>query len=134
METKVEKKPTMAIRSKKYAELAYPLVKKVKGTDTEAKYRTLALTFPTMIMQSGLAQAIGFLRAKATATKKPENEHFHILLNHLIQLVAEKKDVESFQKKILESTITDYQKLTRDAIEASSWLKRYTQALLDKQS
>lgn len=121
METKVEKKPTIAIRSKKYAELAYPLVKKVKGTDTEAKYRTLALTFPTMIMQSGLAQAIGFLMAKDEA-------HHQKMLAHLKKLLNN----DNLYADILRSDITTYQKLTRDAIEASSWLKRYTQALLDK--
>lgn len=123
METKVEKKPTMAIRSKKYAELAYPLVEKIKGTETEAKYRTLALTFPTMIMQSGLAQGIGFLMAKDEARHQKMLAHLKKLLNN-----------DNLYADILRSDITTYQKLTRDAIEASSWLKRYTQALLDKQS
>lgn len=123
METKVEKKPTMAIRSKKYAELAYPLVEKIKRTETEAKYRTLALTFPTMIMQSGLAQAIGFLMAKDEA-------HHQKMLAHLKKLLNN----DNLYADILHSDITTYQKLTRDAIEATSWIKRYTQALLDKQS
>ena len=121
MEAKVEKKPTMAIRSKKYAELAYPLIEKIKGTETEAKYRTLALTFPTMIMQSGLAQAIGFLMAKDEA-------HHQKMLAHLKTLLND----NNLYSQVLQSDITTYQKLTRDAIEASSWLKRYTQALLDK--
>nr|WP_313424181.1 type III-B CRISPR module-associated protein Cmr5 [Moraxella sp.] len=123
MEAKVEKKPTMAIRSKKYAELAYPLIEKIKGTETEAKYRTLALTFPTMIMQSGLAQAIGFLMAKDEA-------HHQKMLAHLKTLLND----NNLYSQVLQSDITTYQKLTRDAIEATSWLKRYTQALLDKQS
>ena len=123
MEAKVEKKPTMAIRSKKYAELAYPLIEKIKGTETEAKYRTLALTFPTMIMQSGLAQAIGFLKAKDEA-------HHQKMLAHLKTLLND----NNLYSQVLQSDITTYQKLTRDAIEATSWLKRYTQALLDKQS
>ena len=56
----------MQIRTHKYAEDAFPLVKKMQNDTFEAKYRTLALNFPTMIMQSGLAQAIGFLMAKLT--------------------------------------------------------------------
>ena len=123
MEAKVEKKPTMAIRSKKYAELAYPLIEKIKGTETEAKYRTLALTFPTMIMQSGLAQAIGFLMAKDEAHHQKMLAHHKTLLND-----------NNLNSQGLQSDITTYQQLTRDAIEATSWLKRYTQALLDKQS
>ncbi len=42
----------MDIRTHKYARLAYPLVEDMQGSAIEAKYRTLALTFPTMIMQS----------------------------------------------------------------------------------
>jgi CRISPR-associated protein Cmr5 len=39
-------------------------VKAMQKDNFEAKYRTLAFNFPTMVMQSGLAQAIGFLMAK----------------------------------------------------------------------
>lgn len=121
MQTQVVKnnKPEIAIRSKKYAENAYPLVADVKGTDNEAKYRTLALTFPTMIMQSGLAQAVGFLMAK-------DEPHHRKLLSHLKVLLNK----DNLHDEILGADIIKYQKLTRNAIEASSWLKRYTQALL----
>ena len=40
---------------------------------------------------------------------------------------------KSFHDKVVKSNITDYQLYTRKAIEASSWLKRYTQALLKKE-
>lgn len=120
----VVKKTTMQIRTQKYAEIAYPLVENIKGTDIEAKYRTLALTFPTMIMQSGLAQAIGFLMAKG-------EEHHTKLLNHLAELLNYANN-QQLHGDVRNSNITDYQLLTRKAIEASSWLKRYTQALLEK--
>ncbi len=122
----VVKKPTMQIRTQKYAEKAYPLVDSVKNTAMEAKYRTLALTFPTMIMQSGLAQAIGFLMAKG-------EEHHTKLLKHLAALLNY-ADIQQLHNEVRSSGIADYQLLTRKAIEASSWLKRYTQALLEKQS
>lgn len=114
----------MQIRTHKYAERAYPLVEAIKGTDTEAKYRTLVLNFPTMIMQSGLAQALGFLLAKGSA------EHIQ-LLAHIAQLFNQ-PDGKALHQAVLHSDITQYQLLTRKALEASSWLKRYTQALLDK--
>ncbi len=124
-QTTVVKKPTMQIRTQKYAEIAYPLVEKIKDTDIEAKYRTLALTFPTMIMQSGLAQAIGFLMAKGES-------HHNEMLKHITKLLDHQVTPEQLYKNILKSEITEYQLLTRKAIEASSWLKRYTQALLEK--
>ena len=112
------------IRSQKYAQRAYGLIQKVKDDNKQVKeYRTLALNFPTMILQSGLAQAIGFLQAKG------KEEHL-LLLAHIAKLLGENKD--SLHKKILAANLSHYQLLSRQAIEAASSLKRYTQALLPK--
>ena len=112
------------IRSQKYAQRALGLIQKIKEKNEKVKeYRTLALTFPTMILQSGLAQAIGFLQAKG------KEEHL-LLLAHIAELLGENKD--GLHKKILEADLSHYQLLTRQAIEAASGLKRYTQALLPK--
>tara|TARA_R100000935_G_C2839209_1_gene170064 strand:+ start:3025 stop:3375 length:351 start_codon:yes stop_codon:yes gene_type:complete len=116
----------MKIRTHKYAELAYPLIEDIQGSSVEAKYRTLALTFPAMIMQSGLAQAIGFLMAKNKEEHKALLTHIAILLN--------KKDASVLHQAILKSSVTEYQLLSRETLDASAWLKRYTQALLEKQS
>ena len=123
--TNSNNQPAMQIRTQKYAEIAYPLVEAIQGNEIEAKYRTLALNFPTMILQSGLAQAIGFLMAK--------NEAHHIqLLQHLAKLLGYQDNTEQLHEDVRQFDITKYQLLTRKAIEASSWLKRYTQALLEK--
>ena len=112
------------IRSQKYAQRAFGLIQKVKDDNKQVKeYRTLVLNFPTMILQSGLAQAIGFLQAKG------EEEHL-LLLAHIAELLGENKD--SLHKKILEADLSHYQLLSRQALEAASSLKRYTQALLPK--
>ncbi|WP_308032644.1 type III-B CRISPR module-associated protein Cmr5 [Neisseria cinerea] len=112
------------IRSQKYAQKAFGLIQKVKENNEKVKeYRTLSLNFPTTILQSGLAQAIGFLQAKG------KDEHL-LLLAHIAELLGENKD--SLHKKILEADLSHYQLLTRKAIEAASSLKRYTQALLPK--
>ena len=124
------------IRSQKYAQRALGLIQKVKEENKKVKeYRTLALNFPTMILQSGLAQAIGFLQAKGKAKDKEgkeakgKEEHL-LLLAHIAELLGENKD--GLHKKILEADLSHYQLLTRQAIEAASGLKRYTQALLPK--
>lgn len=113
----------MQIRTQKYAELAYPLVSAIKDSDLESKYRTLALNLPTMILQSGLMQTVGFLKAKG---KKEHDE----LYRHLTVLLNDR----NLHETVRQSDITKYQRLTRNAIEASSWLKRYTQALLEKEN
>lgn len=112
----------MQIRTHKYAEDAFPLVKKMQNATFEAKYRTLALNFPTMIMQSGLAQAIGFLMAKG------KDEH-KIILGHIEKILGR----PNLHVDILSSDIKQYQLLTRQALDATAWLKRYTQALLNKE-
>ena len=112
------------IRSQKYAQRAFGLIQKVKDSNKQVKeYRTLVLNFPTMILQSGLAQAIGFLQAKG------KEEHL-LLLAHIAELLEENKD--GLHKKILEADLSHDQLLSRQALEAASSLKRYTQALLPK--
>ena len=112
----------MEIRTHKYAEAAFPLVEQMKKDPFEKKYRTLALNFPTMIMQSGLAQAIGFLVAKG-------NDEHEIILQHIEEILER----PSLHTDILASDIQQYQLLTRQALDATAWLKRYTQALLKKE-
>ena len=112
----------MKIRTQDYAKRAYPLVSAIQHVNFAEKYRTLALTFPTMIMQNGLSQAIGFLMAK-------DKEEHREILQHIAGLLNS-PDGKALHEIILKSNITQYQLLTRRAIEASSWLKRYTQALL----
>jgi CRISPR-associated protein Cmr5 len=54
----------MRTRTQEFALRAYPCIEDQVNADTRAKYRTLALSFPNMILQSGLSQATGFLLAK----------------------------------------------------------------------
>lgn len=121
----------MEIRTHKYAKIAYPLVSDIKGSAIEAKYRTLALNFPTMIMQSGLAQAIGFLMVKGNEEHKELLQHIAKILNYVNNGEPNK---EALHNDILRADITKYQLLSRKALEASSWIKRYTQALLENNS
>ena len=122
------------IRSQQYAQEAYPLVAEMQKHQLEVKYRTLALNFPSMILQSGLSQAIGFLMAKGKEKDKEKNQH-QILLDHLATLVLGKQAQDKqLHQIVLEADLKHYQLLTRKTLEASSWLKRYTEALLKKES
>ena len=125
----------METRSKTYAETAYGLVanmqadKKLEQIEPEKfkeqrklekDYRTIALNFPTMIMKSGFLQAVGFFMAK-------DKEHHKKFLEHLKKLLKD----DNLHDTLFKSKVNEYQLLTRNGIEASSWLKRYTQALLE---
>lgn len=112
----------METRDQKYAKAAYPKVNAHSGTDTEKAYRTLALNFPVMILQSGLTQAVGFLLAK----NKAEHQAYLRDLAEILGLT----NANTMHDTIIRSNLTDYQQHTRKALEAAAWLKRYTQALL----
>lgn len=125
----------MSIRSQDYAKRAHPLVSDIKNSqdkNLKAKYRTLALNFPNMILQSGLCQAVGFLLAQNGKNNNNEKHH-QKLLGHLAELLNA-PDGEILHKHILQAELSEYQLLTRKALDAASWLKRYTQALLDKEN
>ncbi|MDO4699979.1 MAG: type III-B CRISPR module-associated protein Cmr5 [Moraxella sp.] len=134
----------MQIRTQDYAKKAYPLVDKMytnkdacdykKKRELEAEYRTQALNLPTMIMQSGLSQTVGFLLAKSKSDNpnKTKPMAFKKILEHLTILLSDEIGDNDLNNVVIQSDITQYQLLTRKAIEASSWLKRYTQALLRK--
>lgn len=123
----------MQTRTQLFALTAYPRVeeqsKNQQGHDVDrkklaTKYRTLALTFPNTILQSGLSQATGFLLAKGN----PEHTAY---LNDLAQVMANGlADGAGLHQRTINSEVGEYQQLTRRALEASAWLKRYTQALL----
>lgn len=120
----------METRDQKYAKAAFPKVSEKKATDTrnieavklEKSYRTVALNFPVMILQSGLTQSIGFLLAK----NKAEHQAYLQDLADILGLQNAKK----LHETIIGCNLSDYQQHTRKALEASAWLKRYTQALL----
>lgn len=128
-------------RSQKMAQDAYSLVAEIKGKEVESKYRTLALTFSSMILQSGLSQATGFLLAKGKFLEKTEieraNNEFCLLLNHLAELLSDDKTNkmcgDDLHQLVLNASITEYQLLTRKALDASTCLKRYTEALLESE-
>ncbi len=122
----IEKK-NHKIRTQDYAKAAYPLVKGISQEPYETKYRTLALNFPTMIMQSGLSQAVGFLMAKSSSA----DDEYSLLLNHIAQLLGY-PDSNILHTVILKSSLGEYQLLTRRSLDATAWIKRYTQALLEK--
>lgn len=112
----------METRDQKYARAAFPKVNAQKGKDTEKSYRTVALNFPVMILQSGLTQSIGFLLAK----NKPEHQAYLADLAEILGL----QNANNLHTTVINSNLRDYQQLTRKALEAAAWLKRYTQAML----
>lgn len=116
----------MNTRSRQHAANAHACVSAVASQAYASKYRALALSFPIMVLQSGLAQATGFLQAKSS-----DNNEYQRYLSDLAGILG-KNSGKSLHKAVIESRLPDYQQLTRQALDASGWLKRYAQALLQE--
>ena len=113
-------------RSQKLAQAAFPLVQDRKNALSEKAfddYKSFAKKFPALIHACGLAQAVAF------ALAKKEKEYVNDLA---IVLSAgghpEVMTTEAFEKQTRDQPLNGYLRLSRDTINAASWLKRYVEA------
>lgn len=123
----------MTMRTHIVATAAFNAVS-IRGDRTNAnnpdqkKYGALAHKLPGMILQNGLAQATGFLLAKG----KPE--HLALLddLRKVLQdaHATNAENNRSLHQEIIEADLTRTMQLTRHALEAAGWIKRYVQGVL----
>lgn len=107
------------------AQSAYNSVSSFKGEMNEKEvedYAQLAKKFPALVHNCGLAQAIAFVQAKEGATGEA-------YIAHLAQTMGSIGDIGSISRS---ADLMKYQKLTREAIESATWLKRYSEALLEQ--
>ncbi|GHU35365.1 hypothetical protein AGMMS50256_30440 [Betaproteobacteria bacterium] len=115
----------MQTRTQQYALKAIDKIDAIKNALNESEeevrkdYGDLALNFPVMVLQSGLAQTSGFVLAKKRAGQLR-------YLNDLADVLGE-TDAENFHKKIIATQLGEYQRLTRHTLDAAGWLKRYVQ-------
>jgi len=84
-------------------------------------YAQLAKRFPALVHNCGLAQAIAFVQAK-------EGRTGGAYITHLTRTMGEEGDIENTSRS---ADLMKYQRLTREAIESATWLKRYSESLLE---
>ena len=116
------------IRAHAVAGAAYERVDARRDDREKKEYGALAHKLPGMILQNGLAQATGFLLAK--------NKHEHrSLLDDLNAVLCEAgvvstTDGSALHDLVIQSDLVGTVNLTRRALEASGWIKRYVQGVL----
>lgn len=115
-------------RSHQVAQVAYNRVSARNDFDAKKKYGALTHKLPVLILQNGLAQATGFLIAKG------KDEHI-ALLNDLAQVLRESgeagcADGQALHQTVIAADTLKTMHLTRRALEASGWMKRYVQGVL----
>lgn len=89
------------------------------------EYKTFALSFPSLIHTCGLVQAIAF------AKKDTKGKDSRIKNGYIDDLQAVFDEIDSagdLAKKSREAPVMEYMRITRHAISAASWIKRYCQA------
>ena len=107
----------MCIRTKEQ-QMAQAAFERVRGRSSGLEfevYSSFALAFPSLVHSCGLAQALAFAQAKGRA-------------DYLSDLENVLGEGEGLCKRSREAELMEYMRLSRRALAASSWIKRYWQA------
>lgn len=115
-------------RAQRLAKPALACVKSAAASDLAKDYKPRAMGFPTMVLQSGLAQAVGFLAAKSG--KDGKGKAYQRYFDDLAK-VAGFPTADALLTDALKADLPRYRLLTRDVLDAASWLKRFCQSLID---
>ncbi len=123
-------------RSQKLAQAAFLRIHERDGQLTP-EYVTIAKKFPSLVHTCGLAQAVAFYEAKGSTKPgkpgKPEKPHLLYLkdLAAVLTSVGHQQigTVEQLTDIVRTEAISGYLRLSRDTIDAASWLKRYVEAV-----
>ncbi|MBK1642964.1 type III-B CRISPR module-associated protein Cmr5 [Chromatium okenii] len=120
----------MNLRAHRVARAAYLRVEAHQNEPDKKKYGAIAHRLPGMILQNGLAQATGFLLAKGSSS----HEYLMLLddLNFVLRAgeTLNVPNCNALHQAIIAADLNQTLKLTRHALEASGWIKRYVQGLL----
>lgn len=116
------------IRTHAVASAAYERVDARRDDQGKKEYGALAHKLPGMILQNGLAQATGFLLAKNKREHRSLLEDLNAVLREAGAVST--TDGSALHDLIIQSDLAGTVNLTRRALEASGWMKRYVQGVL----
>jgi CRISPR-associated protein Cmr5 len=123
-------------RSQRLAQAAFPRIQsRMRSLHEKAfdEYRSFAKKFPALIHTCGLAQAVAFAEAKGASKDqskpKPELQYLDDLAE-VLKAAGHPTITNRAQlsKQSREEGLSTYLRLSRDAINAAGWLKRYVEA------
>lgn len=117
---------TVNTRSQKLAQKAYACVEQRKNGNMFSEYTAFAKKFPALIHTCGLAQAVAFALAKKGVPSDYTADLAAVLSagGH-----TEVTGAASLGEHTRADVVPSYLRLSRDAIDAAVWLKRYAEAL-----
>jgi CRISPR-associated protein Cmr5 len=120
----------MSLKSQRLAQSAYKQIdaRRQRPEKYRKEYRSFAREFPTLVHQCGLAQAVAFAQAK----KDHQGDYVADLAAVLKEVGHEVSNVESLAGQTRSLPVSGYVRLSRDALDAAVWLKRYVEALFEE--
>lgn len=116
----------MLTRDQQYAITAHQRVTNIttKSLCDVRAYGSMSHKLPILIRTAGLAQALSFVNARPK-----DKEVQRTLLEDLAQTIGQ-KDRESFLSNVQAAHLKEYMLLTRQALDALLWYKRFAQSIL----
>lgn len=116
--------------SQKMAQAAY---KRIVDRKPDREFASFARSFPSLIHSCGLAQAVAFAQAKGAPEKGKEKKPPGKYLDDLAAVLAavghsDAATADTLEAATRESAVPNYIRLSRNALEAAGWLKRYVEA------
>jgi len=117
---------SVQMQSQKLAQAAFPAIQIRKQNLNEKafqEYTSFAKKFPALIHTCGLAQAVAFALAKKETDYVAD---LSVVLNASGH--GDINNKSSLHKKSRTTELSSYLRLSRDALNAAGWLKRYVEA------
>jgi CRISPR-associated protein Cmr5 len=110
-------------RSQKFAQAAYACIAAQNDGIPTEDYATFAKKFPALIHTCGLAQAVAFALAK-------RKDDYLSDLTRVMQAAGhhEITTAQPLGHQVRTQELSGFLRLSRNAIKAASWLKRYVEA------
>ena len=113
--------------SQKMAQEAYVRIadRRINERNPDEKYKSFAREFPTLVHSCGLAQAVAFALAKGGHQKQYVDDLAAVLEK---AGYAQLNDANRLSQETRSLPVTQYLRLSRNALAAAVWLKRYVEA------
>ena len=112
-------KKTPQTRSQQLAQAAYDCIKKASENSGYEEYDRFAKSFPALIQSCGLIQSLLF------AKKKNDIGNFLSDFLKVLKVTGSPNSIDTIRTL----PCMDYIRASRFALEAATWLKRYSEAL-----
>lgn len=118
----------MQTLSQRRAAKALELLSKIPNDDRD-KFSQFCKSFPTMVLQNGLGQALAFIKAKARKTDGRIDERYENLYTTLNGWLNHLKLIEGdMLRQINEMDARKYIEIQRESLRFLEWVKRYENA------